>query len=405
MTGAPRSLLDVRTYHLPLLLFLWLPIQILIQRSYTLRFLSSNPRDKYHFFLRLGTRQFVTESVITGLWTLLWLVYINLPFRSGLDGVLQGLKAGRGSNAGKTSSSVPNIAEPRSIASRALFSHLVAFTLKHYRKPFEVADVPALREDYTPAAALADWRVALAQGDRAGRKGGEAIEDSRRSTDRSGAPARPMRNLAGKLLWHFRTDFLLQACWVTSSTVFSFFPPVFLRSLLQYVAARKSGDLEAAPLHIGVLYVTLMVGGQILNAVSYSQTLNIGRRVCIKSRAIIIAELFAKALRRRDLSANVNDAKSSAGAKDGEDESAEAADAPSTDDKKEDELPEANISALVGVDSFYVSEISGESSQAYIRIFELMSRTARLPVLLFVVLACRHCRHGSARPSARCVAI
>lgn len=371
-------------------------MQILIQRSYTLRFLSHNARDKYTFFFQLGTRQFASESVITGLWTLLWLVYINLPFRSGLDGVLQGLKAGRGSAAGAAAGTepVPNLAEPRSIASRALFSHLVAFTFKHYRKPFEVADVPALREDYTPAVALADWRVALAA------NGDGATPAATRSTDRSGAPT-PMRNLAGKLLWHFRTDFLLQACWVTSSTVFSFFPPVFLRSLLQYVAARKSGDLEAAPLHIGVLYVSLMVGGQILNAVSYSQTLNIGRRVCIKSRAIIIAELFAKALRRRDLSANVNDAKSSGEtAKEGEEGAASSS--PADKAEAEAELPEANISALVGVDSFYVSEISGKSRSQYGRSRSLIYVLPyRLPLLFFVVLPGRCRRHGLARSFAR----
>jgi len=49
----------------------------------------------------------------------------------------------------------------------------------------------------------------------------------------------------------------------------------------------------------------MMAGGQCVFVTAMGQTLVIGRRLCIRLRAIIIAEVFTKALRRQDIAGNV----------------------------------------------------------------------------------------------------
>jgi hypothetical protein len=48
----------------------------------------------------IHNQRFILEAVLTGIYSLWTLVYLNLGFRSRLDGVLKGMKAGRGNAAG-----------------------------------------------------------------------------------------------------------------------------------------------------------------------------------------------------------------------------------------------------------------------------------------------------------------
>ena len=88
-----------------------------------------------------------------------------------------------------------------------------------------------------------------------------------------------------------------------------------------------------------------MAGGQCIAVVAMGQTLYIGRRLCIRLRAIIIAEVFTKALRRQDLAGVVSKAKISENGKKIQEEPQSAG--------------EGRIANLVSVDAFQVSEICG----------------------------------------------
>lgn len=92
------------------------------------------------------------------------------------------------------------------IVSRALFSHVVPIVLRHYYKPFQLKDTPAIREDDTPAVSLANWRLAYGSSShKGGSTNGHASSDGKRSTSKKET------KLALKLLWHFRRLYLLQA--------------------------------------------------------------------------------------------------------------------------------------------------------------------------------------------------
>lgn len=75
--------------HLPALMILFWPIELIIFRSI---WISKHTPHR--------DQRFVIEAVLTGVYSLWALVYLNLEFRSRLDGVLKGMKAGRGNAAG-----------------------------------------------------------------------------------------------------------------------------------------------------------------------------------------------------------------------------------------------------------------------------------------------------------------
>lgn len=87
----------------------------------------------------------------------------------------------------------------------------------------------------------------------------------------------------------------------------------------------------------------MMAGGQVISCTAMGQSLFIGRRLCIRLRAVIVAEVFAKALRRQDVAGNVKKSKTD---KDGKQ---------SPDDQQA--ASEGKIANLVAVDAFQISEI------------------------------------------------
>lgn len=82
----------------------------------------------------------------------------------------------------------------------------------------------------------------------------------------------------------------------------------------------------------------MMAVGQSISIIVYGQALMRGRRVCIRMRAVITAEVFAKALRREDRSGTVKSAKE--GAQDGAEGSSDG-----------------RVSNFVAVDAFTISEV------------------------------------------------
>lgn len=116
--------------------------------------------------------------------------------------------------------------------------------------------------------------------------------------------------------------------------VLQYLPPTGLRLLLSFIKDRDTGQ----PLHLAALYIGMMALGQSMGVVVYGQALMLGRRVAIRMRAIIIAEVFSKALRREDRSGAVKTNK----------EGVEEAPESSSDGK---------ISNIVAVDAFTISEV------------------------------------------------
>ena len=188
--------------------------------------------------------------------------------------------------------------------SRATYTFMLSLLFKHYRKPITLKDIPALREDDSAASSLGAFRAHQAK-----RRKGNARGD-----------------LGIDLLMFFLPEIFAQCVWAGIFICLQYLPPTGLRLLLQYV-----NDRDSRPLHVAFLYVGMMAGGQCISVTAMGQALFIGRRLCIRLRAIIIAEVFTKALRRRDVSGRVTDESAS----------------------------EGKIANLVSVDAFQVSEICG----------------------------------------------
>ncbi|KAJ9102556.1 hypothetical protein QFC21_002957 [Naganishia friedmannii] len=316
---------------LPSLMLLFWPFELIMFRSV---YISSNASHK--------DPAFILETALAGMYSLWAVIYINVGYRTRLDGVLKGMKAGRGNAAG-TKSIIgkgtadeeeyvvrDNPAEPKSIMSRALFSHIIPIVLRHYYNPFQMKDTPAIREDDTPAVSLANWRLAYGNASQS-----DQHSNGQHSSEKTAKPVSPKQTkLAFKLLWHFRRLFALQA----------------------FVADRKSTDPTTdgkTPTHVAVFYVALMASGQILASISASQILNTGRRICIRMRSVIVAEIYCKALRRRNMSGKIAAAMPNPGA-----EADSGLAPPMLEDAAEGEKTanvDINITNLVGVDAFFIA--------------------------------------------------
>lgn len=116
-------------------------------------------------------------------------------------------------------------------------------------------------------------------------------------------------------------------------------------------------------------------------------------QICIRSRAVIITEIYCKALRRRDLSGAV--AARLAAPTDDKSGSEDAS-------KPKTEAVEANITNLVGVDAFFICKHQSSSFASPVRltICNIYSRNCGLSVLLRHLHSVYHRRDGPSLPSA-----
>lgn len=118
--------------------------------------------------------------------------------------------------------------------------------------------------------------------------------------DKAGAVLADFRQLGktSKLAWHllryFRRDLLIQAMWAFISAFFTFIPTLLLKAILEYVE-----DPEATPANTAWFYIILLTFSSCVQATTEGQTLWKGRKICIRLRAVIIGEIYAKALRRK----------------------------------------------------------------------------------------------------------
>ncbi|MCJ1416019.1 hypothetical protein MMC32_002354 [Xylographa parallela] len=228
-----------------------------------------------------------------------------------------------------------------SLLSIVTFSWVDAIVWKGYIKTLELPDVWNLLPKDKAANVLADFRQ-----------------------------IKKTSKFAWRLVRHFKRYLLLQQVWTLLSSLLTFAPTLLLKAILEYIEQPQSTTPATAWLWVMLLAVAGIVGG-----VSDGQALWIGRRICIRLRAIMVAEIYAKTLRRRaaigtdtDLSENKSTSNEDAISKDGvlarlrylfrrkrvlKDESGAAKEV-----SKGTQVNSGTIINLMSVDSFKVSEVS-----------------------------------------------
>lgn len=100
--------------------------------------------------------------------------------------------------------------------------------------------------------------------------------------------------LALHLLNYFKGMLVVQSIWAVIGGALTFGPTLLLKLILEYVE-----DPAVAPRNVLWLYVIMLPVADIARSVADNQALWIGRKICINIRAILVGEIYAKALRRK----------------------------------------------------------------------------------------------------------
>ena len=229
----------------------------------------------------------------------------------------------------------------------ATFGWVDGIVWQGYKKTFELPDVWNLAAKDKAAAVLADFRQL-----------GKTTK------------------LAWHLLKYFRKDFFIQALWAGAEGLLTFAPTLLLKAFLEYVESPADTPVNAA-----WFYMILLALSSCVKAIAGGRALWLGRRICIRIRAVIVGEIYAKSLRRKaaagkdtvlgeDKKGNTkvvekNEKKSKVVLNGGQDlkkgNNAQAADPikdTSVQDPSDSQVNVGTIINLMAVDSFKVSEIS-----------------------------------------------
>ncbi|WYZ38528.1 hypothetical protein EsH8_III_000442 [Colletotrichum jinshuiense] len=230
-----------------------------------------------------------------------------------------------------------------SLFSLATFSWVDPIIYRGYKETTEMKSVWNLVPKEKAAAVLADYRAL------------------KRTT-----------TLAFHLLKYFKGELLVQFALAAFAGVFTFAPTLLLKAILEYVE-----QPEGAPINVLWLYVILLPVLDIIRSFADNYALWIGRKICIRIRAIMIGEIYAKALRRKASAGKdkelgqqkPSDAKKQGlfakikqklGFKKAKADAEAAAGAAAKDaDKKDDE--QANLGTIINlmsVDSFKIAEVT-----------------------------------------------
>lgn len=105
--------------------------------------------------------------------------------------------------------------------------------------------------------------------------------------------------LSYHLLVYFKMPLVAQIWWAILSGIFTFVPTMLLKAILEYVE-----HPDVAPINVLWLYVILLPITDLVRSVADNQALWIGRKICINVRAILVGEIYAKALRRKAAAGN-----------------------------------------------------------------------------------------------------
>ncbi|ORX95055.1 hypothetical protein K493DRAFT_329810 [Basidiobolus meristosporus CBS 931.73] len=159
---------------------------------------------------------------------------------------------------------LPSPEESASVLSLATFSWMNAMIFKGYRKSIDMEDVYDLPEN-----------------------------------ERSGYLCRKFdeESLSFRLLYFFRRPILAQLAYTNLIILFTFSGPYFLKRILDYLEHPELYSREMAYLNVfGLLF------GYVALSLATSQSLWIGQKIGNALKALIIGEVYAKSLRRQDVS-------------------------------------------------------------------------------------------------------
>ncbi|KAG0301522.1 hypothetical protein BGZ98_008272, partial [Dissophora globulifera] len=98
-----------------------------------------------------------------------------------------------------------------------------------------------------------------------------------------------------RLVINFKKRIIVQACWSVGWGLLTFVGPYALERILFFVKNKDTISSEW-----GYIYVFGMFFGLLLSTITQSQTLWHGRRISMQIRSIVVGEIYAKALRRKD---------------------------------------------------------------------------------------------------------
>lgn len=152
-----------------------------------------------------------------------------------------------------------------SLFSLATFSWVDAIVYQGWKKTMEMEHVWNLLPKDKAAAVIADYR----------------------QLKRTGA-------LAWHLLKFFKSMLLFQCLMAVVSGLFTFAPTLLLRAILEYVE-----QPDRAPVNVLWLYVIALPILDTIRSYADGMALWTGRKICIRVRAIIVGDIYAKALRRK----------------------------------------------------------------------------------------------------------
>ncbi|KAJ5618970.1 hypothetical protein N7510_002954 [Penicillium lagena] len=212
-----------------------------------------------------------------------------------------------------------------SLLSLATFSWLDPLVWKGYRQALELEDVWNLTASQKAATVLGEFRKRQMKG-----------------------------SLAWKLLRFFSTTILLQGAWTVFANLFVFMPSLLLKAILEYVEDPRSTTPSAAWFYAILLFCSATVQG-----VADGQALFIGRKMGVKVRAIIIGEIYAKALRPANNQGRQQEEEEEPfSRKKKNSDDSEATHKPESD--LDDAAMQANVGTIINlmaIDSFKVSEV------------------------------------------------
>ncbi|KAF2184709.1 ATP-dependent bile acid permease-like protein [Zopfia rhizophila CBS 207.26] len=152
-----------------------------------------------------------------------------------------------------------------SVLSLATFGWVDAIVWKGFRKTYELSDVWNLPPKDKAGTVIANYRQ-----------------------------VKKTSILAFHLLKYFKRSLLIQASWAVMSGLLTFAPTLLLKAILEYVEAP-----EFTPKNAAWFYVILLFVSGCASALADGQALWLGRKICIRLRAVIIGEIYAKALKRK----------------------------------------------------------------------------------------------------------
>ncbi|KAJ2556247.1 Transporter of the ATP-binding cassette (ABC) [Coemansia sp. RSA 1933] len=247
---------------------------------------------------------------------------------------------------GSTNKNPPAPERTASIAQLMFFSWMDPMIWLGYKRPLEPSDVYELMPEDRSALVCAKWR----------REGQLYVRRHGRDT----------RSLTRRMFWFFRYRLAVQCLWTLGNTIFIFTGPFLLKRILGYMENPDMYTREQA-----FWYVAGLLGGGTIATVCQSQALWIGRKVGIQIKSIVIGEVYAKSLRRRDAASSENTSSSSSSsaetaAGDGignaaakKDQQTKKDDHNTTDaDDSENASSLGKITNLMAVDAHKISEVS-----------------------------------------------